>query len=239
MYTVEQVMSVVNENPWAFASLAFVVYGVGFIQYFTSLYVTVRDKKAPFYFWQHAWYFGHDLTYVLLFDLWFNQIDFWLFKVLWAGCLAFVFIEIWSMYYAVKHERVELWGKYYKDGKVSLKSAWTRAIITYVAGFVLFYVIRLGIGDVMVFALMMSTNVTVALAPSFLAEQRQSRKGSSILLAIVTIFGTIFTFSPPGIGMWATAAPVFNQPWFYVLGALSLLGAIRYLYILRKLPKEA
>ncbi len=237
MYTVEQVMSVVNENPWGFASLAFLVYGVGFAQYFTSLFVTVRDKKAPFYFWQHAWYFGHDLTFVLLFSLWFNEIDFWLFKVLWAGCLAFVFIELWSLYYAIKHERHELWGKFYKDGKISVQSAWIRGLTGYFVGFALFYLIRLGIGDVMCLALMMSTNVTVALAPSFLAEERKSRKGSSLFLAIVTVFGTIFTFSPPGIGMWATAAPVFNQPWFYLLGALSLVGSIRYVYIFLKLPK--
>lgn len=238
MYTIEQVMSVINTNSWGFAILAFTVYTIGFIQYFTSLYVTVKDKKAPFFFWQHAWYFGHDLTFVLLFNLWFNEIDFWLFKILWAGCLAFVFIEIWSLYYAIKHERNELWGKYYKDGTVTVRDAWIRGILGYAVGFILFYVIRIGIGDVMCLALMMSTNVTVALAPSFLAEERQSRKGSSVFLAIVTIIGTIFTFSPPGIGMWATAAPVFNQPWFYALGALSVCGAIRCLYVLLKLPQE-
>ncbi|OOM74892.1 hypothetical protein CLPUN_36190 [Clostridium puniceum] len=238
MYTIEQVMSVVNKDPWAFAILAFLVYGFGFAQYFTSMALVIREKKAPFYFWQHAWYFGHDLTFVTLFGMWFYTIDFWIFKVLWAGCVVFVFIEIFSLYMAVKYERNEIWGKYNTDGKISEKSAWIRGIIGYILGFVLFYTIRLAIGDIMCLGLMMSTNVTVALAPQFLTEERKSRAGGSIILALFIIGGTIFTFSPPGIGMWTTVAPVFNQPWYYTLGIVSLICSIRYLIVLLKFPKK-
>src|SRR5699024_9178432 len=122
----------------------------------------IRDKKCPFYFWQHAWYFGHDLTFSLLFRQWFYQVHFWLFEVLWSGCVIFVCIELVSIFYSVKYERNTIWKKYLKHD-VSSREGWTYGIITYLTGFALFALIRVALGDVMCLILMMSTNATLAL----------------------------------------------------------------------------
>jgi len=238
MYTIQEVMNVINRNPFGFSIAAIMVYVIGFAQYGTSLALQIREKKAPWYFWQHAWYFGHDLTFVSLYGLWFHTIDFWLFRVLWAGCVAFVFIEIFSLYMAVKYERKEIWGKYYKDGEINETQAWVRGIFGYLLGLFLFYIIRIAIGDTMCLALMMSTNAIVAIAPQFLSEARQSRDGGSIILGLLVVGGTLFTFAPSGIGMWTTAASVFNQPWYYALGVVSLICSVRYVAVLLRFPKK-
>lgn len=238
MYTIQQVMSEIDKNTSLIVILAFTTYAFGFAQYFSSMYMQIKHKQCPFYFWQHCWYFGHDLTFALLFSQWFFEIDFWLFKVLCIGCMCFVLIELFSLYQSVKHERNEIWGKYYKGQKVSEKAACIRGISGYVIGAVLFMTIRQAIGDVMCLVLMMSTNATLAIVTQFRLEEVGVRQKGIIPLVWFTLFGTILTFSPPGIGFFTTSVPVLNTTWFYVVGVLSILCAIRYVVIAYRLPKD-
>lgn len=237
MYTIDQAMSVVNADPGLVAFLAICTYAFGFWQYGTSMYMQYRNKKCPFFFWQHAWYFGHDLTFVLLFGQWFNLIGFWLFKVLWAGCVAFVGIELWSLYMTVKNERDEVFGKYAEGGRIGEGAAWARGLLGYAAGFLLFQVIRQGIGDPMCLVLMFSTNVTLAVAAQFRAEEIGGRQRGTLSLAVATLLGTALSFAPPGIGFFSTVIEALREPWFYVLGAFSLLCALRLCYLALALPK--
>lgn len=99
-------------------------------------------------------------------------------------------------------------------------------------------VIRLAIGDVMCLVLMMSTNATLAIATQFRLEEVGFRQKGIIPLTWFTLLGTILTFSPPGIGFFATSVPALNSTWFYVLGCVSVLCAIRYLIVAYRLPKQ-
>lgn len=230
MYTIEQVMTQISNQPIQIVLFAFITYGFGFLQYFSSMYLQVKDKECPFYFWQHCWYFGHDLIFSLLFYQWFITIDFWLFKVLCIGCMIFVGIELFSLYYSVKYERQHIWGKF-SDKEVTEKDAWIRGISGYIIGAILFATIRFAIGDVMCLVLMMSTNATLAIVSQFkLEETRVTRKGI-IPLAWFTLLGTIYTFMPPGIGFFTSAVTVLNQPWFYILGTLCVICAARFLML--------
>lgn len=238
MYSISDVMAQVNANPALIVSLAFATYIIGFIQYGASMYMQVKNKQCPFYFWQHAWYFGHDLTFSLLFSQWFFVMDFWLFKVLCVGCMCFVGIEIFSLYRSVKFERNEIWGKFY-NGNVSEKSAWLRGILGYILGFALFQLIRLAIGDVCCLVLMMSTNAMLALAAHLRAEEIGVRQKGTRFLAWFTLLGTILTFCPKGIGFFASAVVVLNAPWFFILGGICVLCALRFVVISYKLPSES
>jgi len=240
MYSIDDVMSVVNANPGALVAMALLTYSFGFAQYITSMVMQIRNHDGPFFFWQHAWYFGHDVTFVLLFSQWFFQVDFWLFKVMWAGCIAFVGIEIYSLYLTVKHERQVTWGRFY-SGEVSTRTAWTRGLLGYAAGLVLFLAIRAAIGDVMCLVLMMSTNATLAIATQFKLEQNKTAQPGNVALGWFILLGTVFTFAPSGIGFFATAVGVLHAPWFYALGILSVICAARYLVLAyrqaRSLPR--
>ncbi|WEV57152.1 hypothetical protein [Ligilactobacillus acidipiscis] len=236
MYTIQQVMNIVYQHELAVVIMAFTTYAFGFAQYISSMVMQIRDKKCPFYFWQHAWYFGHDLTFSLLFRQWFYQVHFWLFEVLWAGCVIFVGIELVSIFYSVKYERNIIWKKYLKHD-VSLREGWTYGTITYLTGFALFALIRAALGDVMCLILMMSTNATLALVTSFKLQETNQRQKGTIALGWFIVLGTIFTFMPKGIGFFATAIPALNHLWFYLLGVVCVLYSIRYLWVGLKLPK--
>jgi len=185
----------------------------------------------------HAWYFGHDLTFSLLFYQWFHEVNFWLFQVLWAGCVIFVGIELFSLFYSVKYERDHIWGRYL-HGPVSSKTGRYYGILGYLLGFALFFLIRLGIGDQMCLVLMMSTNAILALAVSFRLQDMGSRRFGTIMLGWYTLFGTIFTFLPQGYGFFATLVATLDQPWFEVLGVICVGFALRYLWIAFHMPKQ-
>jgi hypothetical protein len=233
MYTIEQVMAQINAENSIVVNAALVVYGIGFLQYSTSLYMQIKHKECPAYFWQHCWNFGHDLVFALLFYQWFVTIDFWLFKVLCIGCIAFVGIELLTLFYSIKYERQQIWGKY-SSKPITSKAAWIRGITGYAIGAILFGVIRLAIGDVMCIVLMMSTNAIAALMSHLKLEESRHSKSSTILLSWLLIFGTVFTFMPPGIGFFTSAVTSLHSPWFYSLGALCLLATFRFMILAYK-----
>lgn len=238
MYTIEEVLARINENPTGFSIAAIMVWIIGFAQYFYSVGIQIRERRSPWFFSQHAWYFAHDLTYVILYPVWFRDVDFWAFKVMWFGCIAFVLIELWVLSLTVRHERQEVFGAY-ADGPVTARSAWTRGLVGYALAFALFLLIRQGIGDPMLLALTMSTNAMVAIMPLYLLHQRRNRWGSSVVLGVLVVLGTLFTFAPQGIGYWTTAAGVFDQPWYYLLGAICLVASVWYVLAQLRLPKKA
>ncbi|MCI1283218.1 MAG: hypothetical protein LKG24_01290 [Lacticaseibacillus songhuajiangensis] len=238
MYTINSVMNVVYHNPAAAVTMALLTYAFGFAQYITSMLMQVKGKEAPFYFWMHAWYFGHDLTFSLLFYQWFHVVHFWLFEVLWAGCVIFVGIELFSLFYSVKYERDRIWGKYL-HAPVSVSTAWRYGIVGYALGFALFFLIRLGLGDQMCLILMMSTNAILALAASFKMQEMGTRRFGTVMLGWYTLFGTIFTFLPKGYGFFATLVAPLDHAWFSVLGVICVLFAIRYLVLAFRMPKAA
>lgn len=239
MYTIEEAMA----NVWADQTLiviaAFITYGFGFLQYGCSMWMQVKNKSCPFYFWMHAWYFGHDVTFAFIcFYQWFFVIDWWLFKVLAIGCMMFVGIEIFSLWQTVKNERQEVWGKYLGGKTVTKKYAWTRGLIGYAIGVLFFQSIRVIIGDPLCLVLMMSTNAILAL----MTQQRFSQWGKYIpgmkFLAVFTLLGTCFTFSPKGIGFFTSMIPPLNTPFFFVVGAVCVVMAIRAIYFAWKFGSE-
>lgn len=238
MYTIQELMALVNVNPNFFVVAAFITYGFGFWQYLTSMYMQIRNKECPFYFWQHCWYFGHDITFSLLFNMWWKEIGFWLFKVLNIGCMIFVLIEFVSLYYAVKYEKNWNWGKYFNGRKVPMNKAWMLGIAGYIMGAMLFAVIRKLIGDPCCFFLMTSTNCTLALMCRFNTKERRYRRRGTRMLAIATFFGTIFNFLPKGYGFFASIIPGLHQPAWYILGFFCILTCIEFLYTAFTLPTK-
>ena len=238
MYTIPELMALVDANRTFFVIAAFITYGFGFWQYLTSMYMQIKNKECPFYFWQHCWYFGHDITFSLLFHQWFKVIGFWLFEVLCIGCMIFVLIEMVSLYYAIKYEKNWNWGKYYNGRKVPMKEAVIRGLAGYAVGAMLFACMRLIIGDPCCFFLMTSTNCTLALMCRFNTKERRYRMKGTRMLALTTLIGTIFNFMPKGVGFFASIIPGLHQPAWYVLGVFCLLACIDFVVMAHKLPTK-
>ena len=244
MYTVVQGMANVMADPNAVVIMAFITYGFGFLQYGCSMWMQVKNKQCPFYFWMHAWYFGHDVTFAFIcFHLWFFEIGFWLFEVLAIGCMMFVGIEIFSLYQCVKNERQEVFGRFTNGKPVSKRYAWTRGLIGYAIGVLLFQALRVTIGDPLCLFLMMSTNAILALMTQRRYDEIGHYQPGMKFLAVFTLLGTCFTFAPQGIGFFATVVPTLqNNLMWEAVGLLCIATSIKAIYsawTLKPLPEPA
>lgn len=238
MYTIEQAMAIVNSNTGFIVFAALMTYGLGFWCYLTSMYMQIKNKECPFYFWHHCWYFGHDFTFACLFNMWWNEIGFWLFKVLNIGCMLFCVIEFVSLYYAVKYERNWNWGKYFRSGKVTEKQGWIMGLTGYAMGVVMFATIRKMIGDPMCFCLMSSTLVIFGLTLRFNTKERKYINHGSKMLGIAAFFQVLFCFMPPGVGFFTTIVPSMHQPAWYILGFFMILSTLDFVRLTWTLPMK-
>ena len=239
MYTIEQGMANVWADPTAIVIAAFITYGFGFLQYGCSMWMQVKNKQCPFYFWMHAWYFGHDVTFAFIcFNMWFFEIGWWLFEVLCIGCMMFVCIEIFSLWQCVKNERQEVFGRFTNGRPVSKRYAWTRGLIGYAIGVLLFQALRVTIGDPLCLFLMMSTNAILALMTQRRFDEIGHYQPGMKFLAIFTLLGPCFTFSPKGIGFFASVVDPLNNPLFFAVGALCIASSVRAIYLAWKMDAQ-
>ena len=238
MLTIEGLLEFIQTNPTLLVVAALMCYAGGFASYITSMYMQVRNKQCPFYFWQHCWYFGHDIVFSLLFYQWFNIVKFWLFKVMCIACMVFVLIEIFSLYRAVKYERQEIWGKYHKGQEVTVKQALIRGISGYAIGALLFLTLRAVLNDPTCLFLMMSTNVTQAMMVHRRADEIGKRQPGQMALAWFTVYTTAFTFAPAGIGFFPSVIPALSHPLYFIVGGFCWIVSIRAVYLAFKQKKD-
>lgn len=233
-------MAIIANNELAIVVAAFVTYAFGFVQYGASMWMQVRNKQCPFYFWMHAWYFGHDFTFAFIcFNQWFSVVHWWLFEVLCIGCMVFVGIEVFSLYRCVRFERQEVFGRFTGGRTVSVRYAVVRGLVGYALGVVLFAALRATIGDPLCLFLMMSTNAILALMVQRRYDEIGRYQSGMTFLAWATLLGTLFTFMPAGIGFFATMVPPLQQPWFFVVGGVCVATSVRAILVARSLKAKA
>lgn len=238
MYTIQEAMAILHANTTTVVIAVALTYGLGFLAYLSGLYMQVKNREFPMAFWCHCWYFGHDFTFAMLFKQWWNEVGFWLFKVMCIGCWLFVVIEIICLYLTVKYERNFNWGKYFKDKQVSEKQAWFLGIAGYAIGLIIFAALRKLLGDPMCLFLMSSTLFICGLTLKYNTKERKYINHGSKFLCIAALIAVFPAFLPPGIGLFTTMIPSLNQPAFYILGALAIVNAIDFIRLTWTLPTK-
>ncbi|AVK49342.1 hypothetical protein AXY43_15790 [Clostridium sp. MF28] len=209
---------------------------IGYVEYIYSFRLVIREKSAPYPIWMHTFYLAHDFTgSVVFFMLAKNNNWFWFFTTASVALLIWNCFELFNLYMAVKVERQEIWGKFY-DSPVTVRQAILRIMGQVALMAVVVNLFRVFMNDEVMFKWFAFTNILIAVAPGYLWNERKSRKGSSIGLAIVIFIGTVNTFLPPEYGMWTTASKYFDQPWFYITGVIVSLYALRNVIMLLRFP---
>nr|MCI1925378.1 hypothetical protein [Ligilactobacillus acidipiscis] len=98
---------------------------------------------------------------------------------------------------------------------------------------------RIFMNDPAMFKWYIFTNILMGIMPGLYWEKRGTRIGASWGLAIVILIGTVNSFLPTN--MWASVSPYFtfaDNPWFYVIGVISIFFACRAFWVLKKLPPK-
>lgn len=236
----QEVMRAFQEQTARMLILAAISFIGGYGLYIYSFLLTIREKKAPFPFWMHVFYLAHDITGAFVFGIAaYHNHWFWFFSGTAIALLVWNCFEIFNIVMGIKHERQEIWGRYY-DSPVTTRQAITRTVWLLALMFAVVNIFRVYMQDEVMFKWFSLTNAIMAVFPGFLWNQRKSRAGSSVGLAILIVLVSANTFLPPGFGMFTTASPFFDQPWFYITGVICTAFAILHLVMLLGYPpKEA
>jgi len=213
--------------------VSILTFGMGYIEYIYSFRLVIKEKSAPYPIWMHTFYFAHDFSGAIVFLTLAKKTGFWFFWVAGIALIIWNFFEVYNIYKAVTVEREDIWGK---DSTV--KQAMKEVIFQIAIMFCVVNLFRVFMNDEVMFKWFAFTNILIAVAPGYYWQSRKTRKGASLGLSITIMIGTFLTFLPPGFGMWTTASPYFDQPWFYITGLVTMLFAIRNYFILKAFPEK-
>jgi hypothetical protein len=230
---VEEFIQSYTDNP-RLVAISAIAFLIGYLQYIYAFRLVNREGSAPYPVWMHTFYFAHDFTGAVVFYLLAREHGFfWFFSGASIALIIWNCFEVYSLYMAVKVERQEIWGRFY-SAPVTVSQAVYRIVGQIALMFCVVNLFRVFMNDVVMFKWFAFTNVLMVVAPGFLWNERMSRRGTAVGLAIVNLVCAIYTFLPPGYGMWTTASTYFDQPWFYITGVVvTLYGAHNLLMLLR------
>lgn len=216
-------------------SVAALTFAIGFIEYIYSFALVRREGRAPYNLLMHSFYFAIDSMGIFVFALAAHQNGgFWLFIAASVAEVVWTLFEIYNLVMCIYVERVEIWGP-----TVSVSSAWIRVGGWLVVMIVVVNLFRVFMNDPVMLKWYIFTNVLMGIMPSLYWEKRGTRVGASWGLAIVIAIGTINSFTP--FNMWSSISPYFNMhnnPWFYVVGVVSIFFSLRAFIVLSRLPAK-
>jgi hypothetical protein len=219
---------------------ALIAFLIGYVEQFLSIIMIKKEKHGSFPMPLNTFYLAHDfLTGVIFLILGFMNSFFYIFMVLGIGMFIWNFTEIIDMYDYVKNNREETFrGMFF--GELTAKKC-VLEIVAETLAFAVFILLMIVLMDDPVFLKwFMITNILIAVCTGYYWTKNKVVWGTSKLLAIVILIGTINTFLPVGLGWWSTICPTtFDTPLFYLMGAVSVCFAVKNVYIVfKKLPEK-
>jgi hypothetical protein len=234
----QDILNAYTAYPDQMKLLSAVPFIGGYVTWIYYYALSVKDGKMAIPFWLYTFWFAHDATAAVIFYRLAQQHDrFWFFHSTFIALVIWTVIEVIGMYLAVRFARQDIWGKYHA-APVTPKQAAGSVLVEIAFMFAIVNLLREFMGDETMFKWFSLTNAVLAVGPFYLWRTRRDRMGSSIMLALILIVVVADTFLPRGLGMFTTASPYFDQPWFYITGIVLTLMAISNLAVLLRLPPK-
>ena len=169
-------------------------------------------------------FFAHDLSFVLEFEKWFFEYDFWVWKALWVNILISLLGECVFFYQMVKYGRHELLPGFSVPAVIALLA------LAQAGACVAFFYVKAIIGDPLYLLTIPFTIFWLAPFAIRITLQRRSRRGQSVLLNLSYVMMVV--------GLWPAWAMLgidfFRTPLFFALGAVAVLWSLANIIVLRR-----
>lgn len=236
MYTVNQIITALTPGHQGFWTLVIafgIANAIGLLEYIWAVALTFKEKAGPFPMWIHTFFFAHDSTAGVIFTvLALRHHFFWVFTIYALGMLTWTILEAVCMTMELRYNAQE-------EFNTSLHQAAVQTILLIFVMYCVIWLIRYLDNDTAMFIWLPLTNFVMAVGPGFTLLKRQSRRGSSVVVYLFIICGTLFNFAPKGIGFFTTLLPqVFNCGLWYFVGLIATIIAIHNLLLILKLPAK-
>lgn len=132
MYDPHQVLQVIDANVVTFLSLSTITLIFNYVFFGWAALTARRDKAFAIPLFLAAFWFAHDVSYLVEYDLWFKVYDHWYLKLFWGGLVATTLLEsvfLWQVYRYGKEETMPgasngIWALYMLGAIVVALVAW-------------------------------------------------------------------------------------------------------------------
>lgn len=227
MYDPQQVLTAMNANNtvllWCYLGniiFAFVYFGIG-------VYLTTKKKVYALPFIGAALFFWHDLTYVLQYELWFEQYPHWWFKFTWFALIGTVGFEVYLIQQFIKYGHREIFPEM---SKFQFSALTVGAVLGVGA---LWFLIKGSLHDDLFLIGFAITAIWSVPFHTGIMLRRRSSAGQSVAmqLCVIVIFAAVsFAF--------VTIAPDLFQTKLYLAFYLTFNAwCLVNIYLIRKLPE--
>lgn len=236
MYTVNQIITAMSPGSSQFIPLI-IGFGIanliGLLEYIWAVALLIKEHAGPFPMWAHAFFLAHDSTAGVVFALLALKYNFfWPFTIYALGMITWTILEIICISLEIKYNADE-------EFNMAIEPAVVQTLLLVLIMYCVINLFRYLDKDVAMFIWLPLTNFVMAIAPGYTLLQRQSRRGSSVMLYIFVVLGTAFNFAPRGIGFFTSILPqIFDCGLWYAVGAVALIIAIYNLVLILKLPAK-
>ncbi|QIL73998.1 hypothetical protein G7048_26270 (plasmid) [Diaphorobacter sp. HDW4B] len=197
----------------AIGSLAMVF---NYLYFYFAAQAARRDKVPTFPLACTTIWFAHDLSFVLMFDQWFNVYDHWYVKLFWVALIPTTLIELGYIY------QTYLYGKKEILPNGSQKAYLAFVALSVLAGLVGWYSLKQFLDDPIYAYTFGSTGF---MAPVFVLAKMARRgdaKGQSEKVWAAYTAMQLTWFSCPILFF----GPAFREPWYLIMAATSVAGGL-------------
>jgi hypothetical protein len=224
-YDPYQALQAIDANIGIIAVGMFLALSLTMLYFFEAIRLGVVQKTFSPPLAATLWFLPHDLSFVLLYDRWFNVYDHWWVKIWWLGLACTVAIELFLLGQVVRYGRKELMPQ------VSQKAfLWWIVAATLAVG-VMWAFIKSIIDDELFFASFFFTIVWPIPFTTAQILRRKSQRGASVLQQSC--------LAPMAFGLALALyhiAPFFRSPLFLALVAVTMIWSLYNIWLLRRQP---
>ncbi|MFJ9390497.1 hypothetical protein ACIRON_16855 [Nocardioides sp. NPDC101246] len=107
MYDVDAVFAAVDDRTVLFLALGALALACNWYYFFECQRLARRDRCAPMALWATTAFMGHDGSYLLNYDDWFNRYDHWFPQLFWVGLIVTFTFECIFFVQTVRYGREE------------------------------------------------------------------------------------------------------------------------------------
>jgi hypothetical protein len=226
MYDARQALQGIDLHTLPIMVCLLITVFAAFLYFAIAFRMAVKQKVYVVPFIGSALFFWHDLSFVMLYDRWFNLYDHWWVKMWWfalVGTVIFELLMIWQVY---QYGHKELWPNLSKRAFGALLVLGTLGIGA------MWLLLKVSMGDELFFITFIITAVFSVPFHTAIMSRRQSRAGQSAVMELATI-----------VMLWcltaafAQVAPFFSSTPFLVFVGAFTLWPLANVWLMYRLPK--
>lgn len=225
MYDAPAALLLIDAHASSIMACLLVTAIFAFLYFFIALRLAIQQKVYVVPFIPTAVFFWHDLSFVLLYDRWFQAYDHWWVKMWWFALVGTALLELAMLYQVYRYGHKELW-----PGLSKHMFALLIVLATLGIG-ALWLLIKASIGDELFFITFAITAVFSVPFHSALMSRRQSRAGQSVVMqlsAIIMLLSLTAAF--------AQISPFFRTPTYLMFVIAFCLWPLANIWLMQRFP---